>query len=306
LAQARSHHEATRRRIGRPAGGSVSSEARRERLRGIIRARGFVSLPDLRDQMQVSESTIRRDLDLLEEQGEAQRTHGGVFCTAPTATLGLFEDRSSGNWEQKRRIAEVANQWIDEHDTILLDGGSTTYELARQLVHRRLQVVTNSLPVANLLASSPTTELILLGGLVDPRTGVMLGEPARQSLQGLQVQKAFLSIAGADSSGYYNSNLLLVELERAMLQAAQQTFIVADSSKFGRTSLARLCELSQVAGVISDAGLSTDWQQLLGQAHVRCQLAPSNGGPGDTPSLASLSIPTPPTETLDRDQFPKH
>ena len=242
-------------------------------MRELIRNQGFVSIPDLRSALDVSESTIRRDLDWLVAEGEAQRTHGGVFYTGGGASLRLFEDRRAGHWEGKRQVAVVASRLIDDHDTLLLDGGSTTYELARQLVGRPLQIVTNSLPVANLFASSDQTDLVLLGGYVHSRTAVSLGPYANQMLASLNVQKAFLSIAGANARGYYNSNLLLVETERAMMSCADQTIVVADSSKFGKSSLARLCELGQVQMLVSDDGLSTAWRERLTAAGVNLVLA---------------------------------
>lgn len=242
-------------------------------MRELIRSQGFVSIPDLRSALDVSESTIRRDLDWLVAEGEAQRTHGGVFYTGGGASLSLFEDRRAGHWEGKRQVAVVASRLIDDHDTLLLDGGSTTYELARQLVGRPLQIVTNSLPVANLFASSDQTDLVLLGGYVHSRTAVSLGPYANQMLASLNVQKAFLSIAGANARGYYNSNLLLVETERAMMSCADQTIVVADSSKFGKSSLARLCELDQVQMLVTDEGLSTAWRERLTAAGVNLVMA---------------------------------
>ncbi|MCA9159552.1 MAG: DeoR/GlpR transcriptional regulator, partial [Planctomycetales bacterium] len=186
--------------------GGGTTDGRRARLRELIRSQGFASIPDLRSALDVSESTIRRDLDALVAEGEAQRTHGGVFYTGGGASLQLFENRRAGDWDSKRQVAKAAARLIDNHDTLLLDGGSTTYELARQLVGRPLQIVTNSLPVANLFAASDQADLVLLGGYVHSRTAVSLGPYANQMLATLNVQKAFLSIAGVDARGYYNSN----------------------------------------------------------------------------------------------------
>ncbi len=252
---------------------AITTEQRRAKLLELIRIQGFVSIPDLRAALDVSESTIRRDLDALEETGEAQRTHGGVFFTGPTASLGLFEHRREGQWEKKRQIAIAASRLIEAHDTVLMDGGSTTYELARQLVGRPLQIVTNSLPLANLFATSEQVDLVILGGIVHSRTGVSMGPYANQMLSSLNVQKAVISIAGADERGYYNSNLLLVETERAMMKAADTTIVVADSSKFGHSSLARLCELSDVDTVVSDDGLDNAWRERLQGAGVELHLA---------------------------------
>ncbi len=251
------------------------TDSRRARLRELIRSQGFVSIPDLRSALDVSESTIRRDLDWLVSEGEAQRTHGGVFYTGGGASLSLFEDRRAGHWEGKRQVAVAASRLIDDHDTLLLDGGSTTYELARQLVGRPLQIVTNSLPVANLFASSDQVDLVVLGGYVHSRTAVSLGPYANQMLASLNVQKAFLSIAGANPRGYYNSNLLLVETERAMMSCADQTIVVADSSKFGKSSLARLCELPEIQTLVTDNQLDDSWRQRLTEAGVNLVMASS-------------------------------
>ena len=264
---------------------AITTEQRRAKLLELIRMQGFVSIPDLRTALDVSESTIRRDLDALEETGEAQRTHGGVFFTGPTASLGLFEHRREGEWEKKRQIAIAASRLIEAHDTVLMDGGSTTYELARQLVGRPLQIVTNSLPLANLFAASEQVDLVILGGIVHSRTGVSMGPYANQMLASLNVQKAVISIAGADQRGYYNSNLLLVETERAMMQAADTTIVVADSSKFGHSSLARLCELSDVDTVVSDDELDNAWRERLRGAGVELHLAENESlAPGSEPA----------------------
>jgi DeoR family fructose operon transcriptional repressor len=255
-----------------PGASTTATESRRARLREMIRSRGFVSIPDLKEVIGASESTIRRDLDVLEEQGEAKRTHGGVFCTAPSAGLTMFQDGREGHWGKKRRIAEMAAALIEDRDTLLLDGGSTTYELARQLVGRPLQIVTNSLPVANLFASSEKADLIFLGGQVH-RVGITMGSRSIEMMRGLRVQKAILSVAGIDQRGYYNSNLLLVETERAMMESADQTIVVADSSKFGRSSLVQLCGLSDVQRIVVDDGLSEAWRRTLTAAGVELLIA---------------------------------
>ena len=179
------------------------------------------------------------------------------------------------HWEKKRQIAEAASRLIEDGDTILLDGGSTTYELARLLVNRPLQVVTNSLPVANLFASS-NADLIIIGGCVHGRTGVSLGPYANEMLADLNVRRAILSVAGLNEKGYYNGNLLLVETERAMMKAADEVVIVADSTKFGRTSLARLCELSEVDILVVDNEITDEWREKINDTGVKLIVADAN------------------------------
>lgn len=251
----------------------VVSEQRRGELRRIVQTRGFASLAELADSLSVSESTVRRDVDALERVGEAKRTHGGVFWTGSADKMRVFDSRGDKSAVQKRGIAIRAASKISDGDTVLLDGGSTTYEIARQLVGRRLQVVTNSLPVANLLSGCGSIELVLIGGYVDHRTGVTLGPMADGLLSNLRVDKAFLSVAGVDEDGYYNSNLLLVETERMMSRIAAITCIAVDSSKFGRASLSRLCGLGEVQWVISDQQLGPVWQKRLQAANIELTLA---------------------------------
>ena len=267
---------------------AVSADERRTRLLEMIRLRGFASLPDLASDFDVSDSTIRRDLDALEEVGAARRTHGGVFYTGPSPKLSHFDVRQSTQWERKRRIAKRAAKLVEDGETLLLDGGSTTYELARELVGRPLQIVTNSLPVANLFASSNEVDLVLIGGAVHARTGVTLGPYANQMLASLEVQKAFLSVASANERGWFNSNLLLVETEQAMMRAAGETIVVADSTKFGRRSLAHLCDLGQIPKLVVDDALTDEWKATLSEAGVETILAPADGAvAGDGTSVAT-------------------
>ncbi len=249
------------------------AEERRARLLELIRIKGFASLPELAETLGVSESTVRRDVDALEESGAARRTHGGVLYAGPAPKVPHFEARQSMNWEKKRAIARRAAQLIEDGDTILFDGGSTTYELARELAGRPLQVVTNSLPVANLFMAGDGVDLVFVGGYVHGRTGVTLGPYANQMLAQLNVRRAVLSVAGVTAQGYYNSNLLLVETERAMMRAADQVIVVADSTKFGRSSLALLCALGEVDCVVVDEQLDPTWQTRLREQGVELVLA---------------------------------
>lgn len=254
----------------------MQTDERRARLLEMVRGHGFASLPDLARQLEVSESTVRRDLDALEDGGVAKRTHGGVFYTGPSPKLAHFEQRQSVEWNKKKAIARAAAGLIEDGDTLLLDGGSTTYELALLLVSRPLQVVTNSLPVANLFTSSPNTDLVILGGYVHARTGVTLGPYADQMLEGLSVRRAVLSTAGINVEGCFNSNLLLVGTEQAMMRAADEVIIVADSTKFGHTSLSHVCKLDQIDYLVVDDGIADTWRDKLVEAGVQVVIAQEN------------------------------
>jgi len=262
------------------------AEDRRSRVLELIRQRGFASLPALAAELEVSESTVRRDLDFLEHSGVAQRTHGGVFYTGPSPKLVHYDQRQSLNWDKKRQIAAAASRLIDDNDTILLDGGSTTYELAQLLVGRPLQVVTNSLPVANLFTSSENADLVFVGGYIHTKTGVSIGPYANQMLAGLNVRRAVLSVAGINERGTFNSNLLLVETERAMIASAEQLIVVADSTKFGHTSLAQMCPLDEIDVLVTDSEIGAQWPERLAAAGVKLVVAEQdvNGRPEARPT----------------------
>src|SRR5271166_6552653 len=243
-------------------------EERRSRLLEIVRNLQFASLPQLVDHLGVSESTIRRDLELLEEQGATRRIHGGVLFVGSAAKIPHFEALDPAHWNLKKAIAQCAAALVEDGDTILLDGGSTTYEVARLLVGRPLHVVTNSLPVANLFASNANSDLVLIGGNVCPRTGVVRGPYANQMLSQVRVRKTILSTAAVSEDGFFNNNMLLVETERAMMRAGKEVIVVVDSSKFGNHSLGHVCSLGTVDHVVVDSQLSDEWRTRLTTAGV--------------------------------------
>jgi DeoR/GlpR family transcriptional regulator of sugar metabolism len=251
----------------------LSTDVRREKLRDHIRAAGFAALGELSSMLGVSESTIRRDLEMFEEAGQARRTHGGVYWTGQSATLGVFQSRKDEGWPRKQAIGQAAEEFIEDGDTILLDGGSTVYELARRIVDRPLQVVTNSLPVAHLLSTSDSIDLIMIGGCVRGRTSVTIGPMADSMLAGINVSKTFLSVAGVTERGFFNSDMMLVESEKAMIAAADQTIVLSDHTKFGKVSLSQICRLQDVSQVVTDSGLDSSWKMLLESSGVELSLA---------------------------------
>jgi len=242
----------------------------------------------------VSESTVRRDLESLEEAGEARRTHGGVYWTGQTDTIETFRSNRDDGWPRKQAIGRLAASLIEDGDTILLDGGSTVYELARLIVNRPLQVVTNSLPVAHLLSTSDSIDLIMIGGCVRRRTSVTIGPMADAMLADINVSKTFLSVAGVTPRGFFNSDMMLVESEKAMIAAADQTFVLADSSKFGKVSLSQICGLEDVSKVLTDDELENQWISTFESAGVELLLAPVGPTPTpNTPPLAGAPIDHP-------------
>jgi DeoR family transcriptional regulator, fructose operon transcriptional repressor len=248
-------------------------EERRQRILDLVTERGFVALTQLAETLDASESTIRRDLDYFDQLGVLKRTHGGAVFLAEHNGLPALEERTSRQIEEKKAIARAAAARIQDGDAVLLDGGTTTLEVAKLLVGRPLQIVTNSLPIANLFANSRETELIMLGGYIFPRTGVALGPLTVRMMHDLHVHQTILSVGGITGKGLFNSNLLLVETERQMMRCADEVVVGADHTKLGRQALAFLCELSAIDTLIVDNGLSQAQRELAQQADVRLIVA---------------------------------
>jgi len=264
----------------------VLAEKRRQRVLDLVSERGFASLADLAEVLQSSESTIRRDLDYWDQQGVLKRTHGGAISRADSLALPALEERSSSQLEEKRLIAQAAAARVSDGDAVLLDGGTTTLEVARFLVGRAVQIVTNSLPIANLFASSRETDLVMLGGYVFPRTGVALGPLTVRMMEDIHVHQTIMSVGGITAKGLFNSNLLLVETERRMMRCADEVVVVADHTKIGRQALAFLCELASIDTLIVDKAVTPVQRELIDKADARLIVAGSADN-GQTESFQS-------------------
>ncbi|MEZ6046702.1 MAG: DeoR/GlpR family DNA-binding transcription regulator [Planctomycetaceae bacterium] len=241
-------------------------DERRNSILLAVEEKGFVSLHDLADLVQASESTIRRDLEYLDASQQIRRTRGGAAYVGESITS--FEERVSKASLEKQKIAEAAANLIDPGEAILLDGGTTTLVVARYLVNKPLQVVTNSLPIMNLLVNQPLIELMILGGYLYPKTGVALGPQATASLENIHVRRLIISVGGITQKGLFNSNALLVSTERAMLTSADEIMVVADSSKFGKSALVPLCELDMIDHMVVDSGITEEWIDVLKRANI--------------------------------------
>jgi DeoR/GlpR family transcriptional regulator of sugar metabolism len=244
---------------------------RQSRLQDLLAQRGMSDLETLASQLRVSQSTIRRDIEQLEQKGVVSRTHGGVIWIGDRNSLNstrpyAFDQRMSYQLDAKRAIARAAKKLVQPGQTILIDGGTTTFFFAEELVGVPLQLVTNSLPIANLFLNDEHIELILVGGLMYPRYGVLLGPVTENLLGSMHAQTLFFSVAGVNDTTMYNQNLLLVQTERRMFEQAQQIVLLCDSSKFGQQALAKLGSLEEVDIVVADQPLPEEFRDEVNRA----------------------------------------
>jgi DeoR family fructose operon transcriptional repressor len=162
---------------------------------------------------------------------------------------------------------------VQAGDTVLIDGGTTTFHLAQELLGQPIQLVTNSLPIANLFLNDEHVELILAGGLVYPRYGVLLGPLAESVLSTIHTKTMFLSVAGIFQGQLYNQNQLLVQAERRMMQQSQQVVLLVDSGKFGQQALVQLSALDEVDVVVTETEPSVEDRKVIADAGCRLIVA---------------------------------
>ncbi|WP_238342003.1 DeoR/GlpR family DNA-binding transcription regulator [Actinopolymorpha rutila] len=241
--------------LGRTAG--MYAEERQLEILTRARADGRVEVAGLADALDVTQETVRRDLTVLERQGLLRRVHGGAI---PVERLG-YEPRLATRREQQReektRIARAALDQLPAEGAVLLDSGSTPEALARLLpTDRELTVVTNSLPIATLLADRPQLSVWSLGGLVRGRTYATVDDWARRQLEELSVEVAFLG-TNAVTAGHGLSTPLPTEaaVKAAMVAAGKRRVLLADHSKFGRTSFCRFADLADFDVVVTGTEL---------------------------------------------------
>jgi len=251
----------------------VNRAMRQLRIREILESQEFIELETLCGQLDTSESTVRRDLTALEDEGVLKRVHGGALAIQPKDHLLDFEWQRTRMEVEKRRIAKVASALVENGQRVILDGGSTVAALARELVGRTLQVVTNSLPIAEILSDSRETEVTLTGGYLYPRLRVTLGSLAEQMLSGVPADLLIMGIGAINESGLSNNNTLLVGSERKMIEVSRKVIIVADHTKFGRSAMVHLAPLDAADVVVTDTEAPLAYQALLRQRGVELLLA---------------------------------
>lgn len=221
----------------------------------------------------VSESTVRRDLEILEEQGGIRRTHGGAVSLDGQASRMNFADRQPMAAAEKNAIAAVIAGRIPDGQTVILDGGTTCLAVAAALRGRPLVVITHSVHIAALLAGEVNTEVTLIGGYLYPRTGVALGAKAVEMLGSLRAAQAVVSCAAVNPDGVFNVNEMMAAVERRMIDVADEVIVAADHTKFNKRSIARVCELDEIDALVTDWGADEQARSFLAAAGVNLVIA---------------------------------
>lgn len=234
-------------------------QARHTQIRDIVDDRGQVTVAELNILLDVSEATVRRDLDELAEAGVVRRTHGGALRVAQAEKEPPMLVRKGEQAAEKARIGRLAATMVEDEQTIFLGSGTTVEAMVPHLTgYRDLTVITNSLPVVNLLQGRSNFDLIVVGGMFRQSELSMVGHIAEQAVRELRADMAFMGMRAIDPEQGFTSDFLPEALtDRAIFKIAPRRVVVADHSKFGRVSSVFLAPLTAAQVIVSDDGMDT-------------------------------------------------
>ncbi len=240
------------------------AEIRHERIRRLIDNKNYASVVELCGALDVSDATVRRDLRLLEKEGFVRRTHGGAVRVeqGDTGHAPLFFGASveDENYGKKISIAKRAYEIIEDYETVILDSATTVTSMCNFIKEggkKGLTVVTNSPKAVVELLNCPHVTIIMIGGQVRKSIASCIGALAHGMLKNVRADKAFIGINGVDleSDVITTPNMFESDVKRAMMNSAKQSYILADSTKFGKTFLSRVCNAAEVDGIVTDSGV---------------------------------------------------
>lgn len=220
----------------------------------IIRTEKTVRVEDLSNRLNVSENTIRRDLNMLAHKGMVERTKGGALSRMEGISEKSFSSREARNRDGKELIAEKAAEMIKKGDTVILDGGTTAVRLAERIAEmEHITVLTNSIDVAAILSEAQGITLVLSGGIYNSDSRTLTGLPAEKFFKDVNADKLFLAVTGiSPEQGLSDQNMFETQVKLVMLDKAAEVIVLADKSKFGRSAFSPICDFSQVDKIICD------------------------------------------------------
>lgn len=251
-------------------------DQRRKKLLEVLSLAGGADVGRLSSTLDVSPATVRRDLQYLEDQGFLRRTHGGaVLPFESTAFYPHYENKMHHNQGEKVVIAAVAARKVADGDVVVLDSGTTTLLLAKELrTKQNLTIVTSDLKIALELTDVPGFEVICIGGTVRPRSYNTLGTFAEQMLRELHANHTFLGADGIDlRAGVTNATVTEVPVKRLMKRCGRTTTLIADHSKFGRVGLAKVADLTDFDEIICGPDLAPTTIERYVAAGARITIA---------------------------------
>ena len=253
----------------REAGRLAGNEERRAQIVDLVRRQGFVSIDALAQRFAVTPQTVRRDINALCDQAVLQRHHGGAALASSVENIA-YPERQVLKIEEKRRIARMVAQHIPHHASLFINIGTTTEEIAKQLMrHIGLRVITNNLNVAALLSTNDDFQVTVAGGMVRARDQGIVGEATIDLIRQFRVDYGVIGISGIDLDGtLLDFDYQEVRVAQAIIANSREVFLAADHSKFGRNAMVRLGGLEDVDALFTDAPPPPELRQRIEASEV--------------------------------------
>lgn len=250
-----------------------------------------VTVSELVDLTGASEATIRRDIGALHVAGKLRRVRGGAEALHPPEVRGIagrpFSVNEGVNIEKKRAVARAAVDLCEDGDSIIINGGTTTFQMVLHLARRRMQILTNSFPIAEHLLHNSKNTITVPGGAIYREQNIILSPFDNDVTRNFYARRMFTSARGIGPLGVMEGDPLLIQAEQKLVNQAEELILLVDSSKFQSRSSLILCPLDRVHTVITDDGVSTRDAKVVEQAGIRLIVAAREGGEGEASSSAA-------------------
>jgi len=243
-----------------------STVNRRNQIILDIQKKGQVLVDELSKQFKVSEVTIRNDLEQLERKNLLVRARGGAINFESKVRIDhRLNEKGKINYKEKTEIGKRAAKLINEGDTIIVDSGTTTIEIVKNISHiKELTLITNAINIVNELSNCPGINVIIPGGYLRQNSMSLVGPMAERNLRNLHVDKLFLGVDGFDTKmGVYTPNIEESHLNEIMIEVAKEVIVVTDSSKFKHRSFAYICPINKIHAVVTDGGIEFEDRKRL-------------------------------------------
>lgn len=242
------------------------AEQRKAIILDMLKLKGSVSLTELTQLFDVSEATIRRDLTELERKNQLQRTHGGAVSTDLSIFEAGYVEKEQEYLEEKQQIAQIAAYMINDGDTVLLDSGTTTYEIARAIRKKKITLITNSATIMADMMNAPecNLELVSTGGIYRSSTRSFLGANAESFIRTIVPDKVFIAANGFSiRCGATTPNLSEASIKRAMIDVGKEAYLAIDSSKIGKDYFSVIAKPTAFQGIVSDSRMDSSTVNAL-------------------------------------------
>lgn len=236
---------------------------RRQKISEIVREKKFISVTDLAEIFSVTGETVRRDLKILDKQGELSRAHGGAYIRSYDVDIHV---RETAMVEAKQHIALICKEFIKEDDVIFLDSSTTALEIAKTITDLRLTILTNSLMITNLLVGFPNMKTVAIGGNLDLMNYCFTGPHSTEMIAKYYTQKCFISCRTLSPiHGPMDSNEFLAQVREIAVEHSSEAFLVADSTKFDDMSLKPIAPLDSFTAIITEKEPERHWVNLAAE-----------------------------------------